>query len=180
MDESFFCLRLPPSKSNYTNVKGLEDSGYTKMPQMEESLARYLAIPQASSWKAPTLPLKPCCCGSGHSLAALIVTERHLWLNLSGLKKKDRSFLLDAPVSPAGLFRTAVETVVRKFREAKVKSAVFEHYIPRHRQRPSIQPPKAELATGPSWRQGQKASVAARALPLRSQCAGQRPRSRKR
>lgn len=33
---------------------------YTKMPQMEESLAGYLAASQASSWKAPTLSLKPC------------------------------------------------------------------------------------------------------------------------
>ncbi len=66
----------------------------------------------------------------GRSLVALIVTERHLWLNLLGLKEKDRSFLLDAPVSPAGVFRTAVETVIRKFREVKVKSAVFECYIP--------------------------------------------------
>ncbi len=69
------------------------------------------------------------------SLVALIVTERYLWLNLLGLKEKDRSFLLDAPVSPAGVFRTAVKTVIRKFREVKVKSAVFECYIPRRRQR---------------------------------------------
>ncbi len=41
-------------------MKGLEDSGYTKMPRMEESLAGYLTAPQASSWKAPTLPSKPC------------------------------------------------------------------------------------------------------------------------
>ncbi len=55
----------------------------------------------------------------GCSLVALIVTERHLWLNLSGLTEKDRSFVLDAPVLPAGLFRSAAETVVRKFREAR-------------------------------------------------------------
>ncbi len=56
-----FSARIfPPSKSNYANVKGLEDSGYTKMPRMEESLAGYLAAPLASSWRAPTLPSKPC------------------------------------------------------------------------------------------------------------------------
>lgn len=38
------------------------------------------------------------------SLAALVTTERHLWLNLLGLKEKKRTFLLDGPVSPAGLF----------------------------------------------------------------------------
>ncbi len=36
---------FPPSKSNYANVKGLEDGRYTKMPRMEESLADYLAAP---------------------------------------------------------------------------------------------------------------------------------------
>ncbi|KAF4102527.1 hypothetical protein G5714_017327 [Onychostoma macrolepis] len=30
------------------------------MPRMEESLAGYLAAPLASSWRAPTLPSKPC------------------------------------------------------------------------------------------------------------------------
>ncbi len=237
---------FPPSKSNYTNVKGLEDSGYTKMPRMEESLAGYLAAPLASSWRAPTLPSKPCQFTSrlvgkayavagqaggtlhtisvlqayqadllrdadaaggvapdeieelrrscdlalratkqaartiGRSLAALVVTERHLWLNLSGLKEKDRSFLLDASVSPAGLFGAAVETVVRKFREAKVKSAAFEHYIPRRRRRPSGQPPEAEPAAGPSWRPSQKASIAARAPPPRGRGSRQQSRVRQR
>ncbi|KAI2659046.1 3-phosphoshikimate 1-carboxyvinyltransferase [Labeo rohita] len=76
----------------------------------------------------------------GRSLAALIVTERHLWLNLSRLEEKDRSFLLDAPVSPSRLFRAAVEMVVRKFREAKDKSAAFECYI--SRKRPSALTPE--------------------------------------
>lgn len=40
----------------------------------------------------------------GHSVAALVETERHLWLNLSELQDKDRFFLLDAPLSPNGLF----------------------------------------------------------------------------
>lgn len=40
---------------------------------------------------------------------ALIVTEMHLCLNLSELKEKDKSFLLDALVLPTGLFGTAVE-----------------------------------------------------------------------
>ncbi|ROI84191.1 hypothetical protein DPX16_19963 [Anabarilius grahami] len=40
----------------------------------------------------------------GRSMAAMVSTERHLWLNLTGIKDKDRVFLLDAPVSPSGLF----------------------------------------------------------------------------
>lgn len=49
----FFACVIPSSRSNYANVKGLEDSVYTKMPWMEEALA-------GSLWKAPTLSSKPC------------------------------------------------------------------------------------------------------------------------
>ncbi|KAL0172254.1 hypothetical protein M9458_032565, partial [Cirrhinus mrigala] len=33
----------------------------------------------------------------GRSMAAMVVTERHLWVNLVDLGKKERGFLLDAP-----------------------------------------------------------------------------------
>ncbi len=53
----------------------------------------------------------------GRSMAAMVVTERHLWVNLADLEKKEKGFLLDAPVSPSQLFGASVETVVEKFRE---------------------------------------------------------------
>lgn len=34
-----------------------------------------------------------------HSMAALVVTERQFWLNLSGFKEKEKAFLLEAPLS---------------------------------------------------------------------------------
>jgi len=37
-------------------------------------------------------------------MTALVAIERDLWLNLSGIKDKDKNFLLDTPLSPAGLF----------------------------------------------------------------------------
>ncbi len=43
--------------------------------------------------------------------------------------KKEKGFLLDAPVSPSELFGTSVETVVEKFREAKARSAAFKSFI---------------------------------------------------
>ncbi len=55
----------------------------------------------------------------GWSMAALVATERHLWLTLSQINDKDRVFLLDAPISPSGLFGDAVNTVVDRFQEAK-------------------------------------------------------------
>ncbi|KAL0196189.1 hypothetical protein M9458_009761, partial [Cirrhinus mrigala] len=48
----------------------------------------------------------------GRSMAALVAAERHLWLTLSDMKEKDRVFLLDAPLSPSGLFGDAVNSVV--------------------------------------------------------------------
>ncbi len=64
----------------------------------------------------------------GRSMAAMVVTERHLWVNLADIGKKENGFLLDAPVSPFG---TSVETVVKKFREARARSAAFKTFIPR-------------------------------------------------
>ncbi len=48
----------------------------------------------------------------GRSMAALVAAERHLWLTLSDIKDRDRVFLLDAPLSPSGLFGDAVDSVV--------------------------------------------------------------------
>lgn len=50
----------------------------------------------------------------GHSMAAMVVMERHLWLNLSGIKERDRTFFLYVPLSPHGLFGDAV-TVFERF-----------------------------------------------------------------
>ena len=117
----------------------------------------------------------------GRSMAAMVVTERHLWVNLSGVEEKERSFLLDAPVSPSELFGTSVEAVVGKFREARARSAAYRSYIPR-RSRPA---PRHPGGPGPSRfeerRQGQRDSVAARAPPLgRSRTVRRRESRRKR
>lgn len=42
-------------------------------------------------------------------MAAMVVMERHLWLNLPWIKEKEKTFLLDSLVSPSGLFSTSVE-----------------------------------------------------------------------
>ncbi|KAL0175497.1 hypothetical protein M9458_027827 [Cirrhinus mrigala] len=44
----------------------------------------------------------------GRSMGAMVVTERHLWVNLANLGKKERGFLLDAPVSPCKLIGASV------------------------------------------------------------------------
>ncbi|MGL5956525.1 MAG: hypothetical protein ACRC0X_08010, partial [Brevinema sp.] len=55
----------------------------------------------------------------GRSMAFLVVLQRHLWLTLADLKETDRKRLLDAPISPAGLFGDAVGAVVERFTEAQ-------------------------------------------------------------
>ncbi|KAL0188890.1 hypothetical protein M9458_015989, partial [Cirrhinus mrigala] len=66
----------------------------------------------------------------GRSMAAMVVTERHLWMNLADIGRKEKGFLLDSPVSASELFGTSVETVVEKFKEAKACSAAFKSFIP--------------------------------------------------
>ncbi len=88
----------------------------------------------------------------GRSMAAMVVTERHLWVNLADIGKKERGFLLDAPVSPSELSGTSVETVVEKFREARAHSAAFKTFIPRR----SRSEPEQSRGPGPSWSEEQR------------------------
>ncbi len=61
----------------------------------------------------------------------MVTVERHLWLNLTDIKEKNKSFLMDAPISKDGLFGDSVTAVVEKFRAAKQQSAAFRQLIPR-------------------------------------------------
>ncbi len=83
----------------------------------------------------------------GRSMAAMVVTERHLWVNLADLEKKEKGFLLDAPILPSELFGTSIETVVEKFREARARSAAFKTLISRR----SRSEPEQSRGPGPSW-----------------------------
>ncbi len=101
----------------------------------------------------------------GRSMAAMVVTERHLWVNLADIGKKEKGFLLDAPVSHSELFCTSVEAVVEKFREAKACSAAFKSFIPRR----SRFEPEQRRGPSPSWsedqRRAHKVSVMTHAPP---------------
>ncbi len=101
----------------------------------------------------------------GRSMAAMVVTERHLWVNLADIGKKEKGFLLDAPVSPSELFGTSVETVVEKFREAKARSAAFKSSIPRRSRSEPEQRRGPDPSPSEDQRWAQRASVAARAPP---------------
>ncbi len=67
----------------------------------------------------------------GCSMAASVAAERHLWLNLTEIREKEKVFLLDAPISQSGLFGEAVSAVVDKFRSAKTQSAALKQFMQR-------------------------------------------------
>ncbi|KAI2653716.1 PTS system lactose-specific EIICB component [Labeo rohita] len=106
----------------------------------------------------------------GRSMAALVAAERHLWLTLSDMKEKDRVFLLDAPLSPSGLFGDAVNSVVDRYQEARKQAAAFQRFLPRrhpaHRAAGREQP---RPSTSSSYRETQKQSVAKRSRSRASQ-----------
>ncbi len=65
-------------------------------------------------------------------MAASVAAERHLWLNLTEIREREKVFLMDAPISQSGLFGQAiVSAVVDKFRSAKTQSAALKQFMPR-------------------------------------------------
>ncbi|XP_050988385.1 uncharacterized protein LOC127179128 [Labeo rohita] len=101
----------------------------------------------------------------GRSMGAMVVTERHLWVNLADLGKKERGFLLNVLVSPSELFGASVEAVVEKFREARTRSAAFKTFIPRRSRSEPEQHGGPDSSRSEERRRAQKTSVATRAPP---------------
>ncbi len=92
----------------------------------------------------------------GRSMAASVAAERHLWLNLTEIREKEKVFLMDAPISQSELFGEAVSAVVDKFRSAKTQSAALKQFnspssVSREQPLPRREPPSAGAqATRPS------------------------------
>lgn len=76
----------------------------------------------------------------GSSMAGLVSVERHLWHTLTDIKEKDKTFLLDTPISNEGLFGNSVTTVVEEFWAAKQQSAAFQQLIPCRSREVEVQP----------------------------------------
>lgn len=97
------CCGGPEQKSPAHHV------GATGLSSRPFDLGEGVPQDEAEHQILPSRPLSILVC----SIAALVDMEGHLWLNLLGLKDKEQTFLLDAPVLPSGLFGTAVEIVVQ-------------------------------------------------------------------
>ncbi len=127
----------------------------------------------------------------GKAMGFMVVLQRHLWLNLADLKEADRKVLLNAPVTPSGLFGDAVESITERFAEAQ-KRAKDEHVMPRRtfqqqtaRSRSSSAPgsaqrrdiPRPAPAVGTATAPRQEPDVRRKAWgPGRLQCQRRSPR----
>ncbi len=81
-------------------------------------------------------------------------------MNLADLERKEKGFLLDAPVSPSELFGTSVDTVVEKFREARLLEPSF-------REGPGLSPNRAGVLARPGLRIGDgHRGLVSRLVPL--------------
>ncbi len=67
-------------------------------------------------------------------MTGMVMVESHLWLNLTDIKEKDKSFHMDALISKDGLFGDSVTAVVEKFRAAKSRSGFRQLILRRPRE----------------------------------------------
>ncbi len=87
----------------------------------------------------------------GRSMAAMVVTERHLWVNLADLEKKEKGFLLDAPISPPSF---SVPQSRRWLRSLGRRERAQRPSKPSFQEGPGPSPNKAEVLARPGLRIG--------------------------
>ncbi len=95
----------------------------------------------------------------GKAMGFMIALQRHLWLNLTDLKDADHKVLLNALVTPSGLFGDAVESIIERFVEAQKHAKAMSHVMPRRafqqqmtRSRSSSAPGSSQLGITPGQR----------------------------
>ncbi len=95
----------------------------------------------------------------GRTMGFIVVQQRHLWLTLADLKDADRKVLLNAPITPSGLFGDAVESIIERFAEAQKRAKAMSHVMPTR----SFQPPsrsRSSSATRPPQRREERPAAA--------------------
>ncbi len=80
------------------------------------------------------------------------INVMHLWLNLADLKEADRKVLLNAPVTPSGLFGDAVESITERFAEAQKRAKAMSHVMPRRAFQQQTASSRSSSAPGSSQR----------------------------
>lgn len=74
----------------------------------------------------------------GRSMGFMVSLHCHQWLMLTDLKEVDKRALLNAPLSPSGLFGDAVNAVIERFTEDQKRSRAMSQVLLR---RSAAQPP---------------------------------------
>ncbi len=69
--------------------------------------------------------------GIGRCMGSLVTLMRHLWLTLTDMRESEKAQLLDAPISPLGLFSDAVGSFSEKSLEAQKQSKTMSHFLPK-------------------------------------------------
>ncbi len=85
----------------------------------------------------------------GRSMAAMVVTERHLWVNLADLEKKEKGFLLDAPVPSF-----SVPPSRRWSKSSRRRGRAQQPLKPSSQEGPGLSPNKAGVLARPGLRIG--------------------------
>ncbi len=88
----------------------------------------------------------------GKAMGFMVVLQRHLWLNLADLKDADRKVLLNAPISPSGLFGDAVETITERFAETQKRAKAMSHVMPRRAPQQQTARSRSSSALGSAQR----------------------------
>ncbi len=88
--------------------------------------------------------------GVGKAMGFMIILQRHLWLNLADLKDADRKVLLNAPVTPSGLFVDAVESIIGHFAEAQKRAKTMSHAMQRRTFQQQMTRSRSSSAPGSS------------------------------
>lgn len=65
------------------------------------------------------------------AMANLVVLDVHIWLNLTEIKDANKMALLDKPVSPSGLFGSAVDGFGEHVTAAQNSSQAMCHFLPK-------------------------------------------------
>ncbi len=88
----------------------------------------------------------------GKAMGFMVVLQRHLWLNLADLKDADRKVLLNAPITPSGLFGDAVESITERFAETQKRAKAMSHVMPRRASQQQTARSRSSSAPGSAQR----------------------------
>ncbi len=201
--------------TSYANIARMRESGYERMPPVEETLASYLSMGDTASLKVPSLPFKSlqdtsrlngrayaaagqavaslhtmavlqayqadllkdlddgqglspdevaelrrttdlalratkqAATAMGRSMAAMVVTERHLWVNLADLEKKEKGSM-----HQSRLPSFSVPPSRRWSKSSRRRGRAQQPLKPSSQEGPGLSPNKAGVLARPGLRIG--------------------------